>query len=179
MWAICNFILATGCRTSTLVEVRIGDLDFKAKKITYQHTKNKKAQIVPMSTTLRNVLKEYIRIWRSEVEDDAFLFANIGENRLTPDALRIAFRKFAKKRGVSKTSLHGLRHTFAREWVLNDGSMIGLQKMLGHNTLEMTRKYIKLFADDMAEDFDDYNPLDNLKKASSRKKNVTRSRDFD
>lgn len=177
MWAICNFILATGCRTSTLIEVRLGDLDFNAKKITYQHTKSKRAQIVPMSTTLRNVLKEYIRIWRSEAGEDGYLFANIGENRLTPDALRNAFRKYCIKRGVSKTSIHGLRHTFARQWVLNDGSMIGLQKMLGHSTLEMTRKYIKLFADDMADDFDDYNPLDNLKKSAQRRKNVVRSND--
>lgn len=175
MWAISNFILATGCRTSTLVEVRKGDVDFKTKRINYRHNKNHKAQTIPLSTTLANVLKEYIRVWRNNVDDDAYLFANIGEERLTPDALRIAFRKYTQLRGVDKTSIHGLRHTFAREWVINDGSMIQLQKMLGHSTLEMTRKYIRLFGDEMAESFDEHNPLDNLKKNASRRKVVTRN----
>lgn len=175
MWAICNFVLATGARTSTIINVRMGDLDFKGKKIIYGHTKNKKAQQINMSTSLSNVLKEFIRVWRSAANEDEYLFANIGNQQLTSNALRIAFRKYCIARQVEKTSIHGLRHTFARGWILNDGSMIGLQKMLGHRTLEMTRKYITLFSEDMQEGFDEYNPLDNLKKSSSRRKTITRN----
>lgn len=175
MWAICNFVLATGARTATIINVHMGDIDFKGKKVTYHHTKNKKAQVMNMSTSLANVLKEFIRVWRSTANEDDYLFANIGNQQLTDNALRTAFRKYCLARGVSKTSIHGLRHTFARGWILNDGSMIGLQKMLGHSTLEMTRKYISYFSEDMQENFDSYNPLDNLKKSSSRRKVITRN----
>ena len=176
-WAICNFILATGARTSSIINLQMKDIDLKKKKITYSHTKNKEAQIIPMSSKLQSVLKEYIRIWRAEATEDDYLFSNIGERQLSDNALRIAFRKYAEDRDVNKTSIHGLRHTFAREFILNDGSMIKLQRLLGHSSLEMTRRYIKLFAEDIEEGFDDINPLDNLGKSSSRKKTIKRAYD--
>ena len=175
-WAICNFILATGARTSSIINLQMKDVDLKRKKITYSHTKNKEAQIIPMSSKLQSVLKEYIRIWRADTTEDSYLFSNIGENFLTDNALRISFRKYAQDRGVSKTSIHGLRHTFAREFILRDGNMITLQRLLGHSTLEMTRRYIKIFSEDISEGFDDFNPLDNLGKNSSRKKLVRRTK---
>ena len=47
--------------------------------------------------------------------------------------------------------------------------------MLGHSTLDMTRKYVNLFNEDIKEDFDSYNPLDNLKKGAKRRQAVKRS----
>jgi len=47
-----------------------------------------------------------------------------------------------------------------------------LQQLLGHTTLEMTRKYVKLFGEDLCDDFEAFNPLDNLRKGKSRTKKV-------
>lgn len=150
-------------------------MQFGRREIILEQTKNKKAQIIPLSSSLETVLKEYIRVWRKEANPNSFLFCNVGEEQLTTNALRLSFAKYCKDRGVEKTSIHGLRHTFAKGWIKNNGNTFALQKMLGHSTLDMTRKYVNLFNEDIKEGFDSYNPLDNLKKGASRRKNVKRT----
>jgi integrase/recombinase XerD len=148
-WAICNWVLGTGNRASTICNVKIKDVDFRRSEIVLAHTKNKKAQTIPLSSSLATILKEYIRVWRKGVDSEAYLFCNVGEEKLTTNALRISFEKYCKDRECTHTSIHGLRHNFAKAWVKNNGNMFVLQKILGHSTLDMTRRYVKLFGEDL------------------------------
>lgn len=59
----------------------------------------------------------------------------------------MSFNKYAKDRGASKTSLHGLRHAFAKIWYENDGDVVQLSKVLGHSTLHMSQHYMNAYAD--------------------------------
>jgi len=114
-WAIVNWVLATGNRASTICSIKIKDLVFARREIILDgHTKNKKAQIIPMSSSLETVIKEYIRIWRKDANPTDFLFCNVGETKLTTNALRQSFAKYCHERGVEKSNIHGLRHSFAR-----------------------------------------------------------------
>ena len=176
-WAIINWVIGTGNRAATICDIQMGDVDFKNKEIILRHTKNKKAQIIPLSSSLATILKEYIKLWRFDCRADDWLFCNIGEEQLTTNALRKAFANFCNSRGVDKTNIHGLRHTFAKMWIKNNGSEIKLQKILGHSSLEMTRRYVRLFAEDIKEDFDDFSPLDTIKKSQKRTQSVKRSSD--
>lgn len=176
-WLIINWVLATGSRAATVCEVQIGDVDFKRKEITFRHTKNKKAQIIPLSSSLATILKEYMKLWRFDCRDTDWLFPNIGEEQLTTNALRKAFSRFCASRGVNKTNIHGLRHNFAKRWLENGGNMFKLQKILGHSTLDMTRRYVRLFAEDIKEDFDEFSPLDTFKKGQKRTKTIKRAED--
>lgn len=174
-WAIVNWILATGTRAGTITGVRLGDLNFSKKEITIRKTKTHKAYIIPMSTALSTVLKEYIKRWRATSDDDAFLFPNIGDEQLSVNALKQSIAKYNRMRGVEKTSAHMYRHTFAKRWVRGGGDPFRLQKMLGHSTLDMTRHYVNLYSEDLKEGFDEINPLDNIKKSASRTKRVSRT----
>lgn len=174
-WCIVNWVLATGCRAATICEVKIGDIDFKRKEIVLAHTKNKKAQIIPLSSSLATLLKEYIKLWRNGANEEEWLFPNIGEEQLTTNALRHSFSRYCKSRGVNKHNIHGLRHNFAKRWLENNGNMFKLQKILGHSTLDMTRRYVRLFAEDVKEDFDKFSPLDSFKKSGKRTQTVKRS----
>ncbi len=173
-WVIVNWVLATGNRCATVVDVRIGDIDFRRKEIHLAHTKNKKAQIIPLSSSLETVLKEYIKMWRHGADGECYLFPNVGEEKLTTNALQNSFAKYCKVRGCSHTNLHGLRHNFAKGWVKNNGNMYALQKILGHSTLDMTRKYVNLFSEDIKEDFDKFNPLDSIKRKQKRTQTIKR-----
>lgn len=175
MWCIVNWVLGTGNRAATICDVKISDINFAHKEITLAHTKNKKAQTIPLSSSLETVVKEYIRMWRKDAPVGAYLFCNIGEDKLTTNALRHSFSRYCDSRGVEKTNIHGLRHNFAKGWVRNNGNMFALQKILGHSSLDMTRKYVKMFSEDIKEDFDKFSPLDSIKRSTKRTQNVKRS----
>ena len=166
-WAIVNWVLGTGNRAATICDVRISDVSYAKKEIILHHTKNRKAQIIPLSSSLEVVLKEYIKMWRWDT-GDGWLFPNVGEEQLTTNALRLAFDRYCKNRGVNHANIHGLRHNFAKGWVQSNGNMFALQKILGHSSLDMTRKYVRLFAEDIKEDFDKFNTLDNIKRNARR-----------
>ena len=42
----------------------------------------------PLSKALAVVLKEYVRLWRSEATDEDYMFPNVGEEKLTVNALK-------------------------------------------------------------------------------------------
>ena len=174
-WAIVNWVLATGNRAQTICDVRMEDVSFRKKEIVLAHTKNKKAQIIPLSKSLETALNEYARIWRSDASEKDYLFPNIGEEQMTTNALRLSFSKYCKNRGVEHTSIHGLRHNFAKGWIMNDGNIFKLQKVLGHAGISMTRKYVRLYDADLKEDYDQFSPLDNIKKAKQRTRAVQRN----
>ena len=122
-----------------------------------------------MGREIQYVLKEYIKKFRSNAELTDYLFCDVGGEQLSETALTSSIRRYNQSRGVSNTSIHSLRHTFARQWLLKTGDVFRLQKILGHSTLEMTRRYTNLLGEDLKEDFEVFNPLDNLKRDKRHK----------
>lgn len=174
-WAMINWMLATGNRETTICNVRMCDINISEQEIIIQKTKNRKAQILPMSTELATVLKTFIREFRSDAEDEEYLFCNVAGEKLTENAMKIAIRAYNLKRQVHRTSIHAFRHTFAKHWIRNNGDVFRLQKMLGHSSLDMTRVYVNMFSSDLKEGFDDFSPLDKMVKKSGTKHKVKRA----
>lgn len=169
-WAIVNWILATGNRIETIVNVQMGDIHFGRDEILIREQKNKKATTIPLAATLKRALRKYIQKCRSNASDEKFLFCNITEEKLTTKALQSALYDYNRKRGVEKTSAHALRHTFAKIYIMNGGDVLRLQKILGHSTLEMTRHYVNLFGADLKKGYDDVVPLSGFVAQKGKKK---------
>lgn len=178
-WAIDCFILGTGCRIETVVNVTIGDIRFGRGEIAIRAQKSKKVGYVPMDRTLSNHLKKFISKCRAEATDNAWLFCNIYEEQLTTKALQSAMWDYHHKRGVNKTSPHALRHTFAKLYIMNGGDTFRLQKILGHSTLEMTRHYVNLFSGDLKKDYDDFSPLNTMARKMGAKERKVKKTDDD
>jgi integrase/recombinase XerD len=159
-WALVNYLLATANRISTVVNVRIGDLDFEGGYIIMSTTKNKKQQIIPMSQALREVLTEYLK-YRKGGQDD-YLFPTQWGQQMSVDSVKSAVKRYNQSRGVMKTSCHLFRNTFSKKYILSGGDIFRLQKILGHSDLTMVRQYVDMFSDDLQKDFNTLNPLDQL-----------------
>lgn len=169
-WAICCFVVGTGARLGTLVDIRMKDIDIKNGKVFYQHTKNKKLQTANLSPQLVKNLTEYIDMWRvANVDEDDYLFCNVSGEQLSKASLAQGYRQYTKDRGINKSNIHGLRHTFAREWFLNGGDVVQLSKILGHSTLAMSEHYMNIYADMAKDRFVQYNPLDNIARSGAKK----------
>ena len=83
-WAAINTFLATGIRASTLVNLRIGDVDFEHNTIHLAKLKNRKQQFVPLSQSLKTALTTYLKLW--EWDSDDYIFPSYSpQSILLPD----------------------------------------------------------------------------------------------
>lgn len=141
-WAIINFFIGTGCRINSLINVKINDVNFNTDTITLRVTKNKKQQVIPLSSTLKTVLRQYLRTWHNTPTD--YLFPNQYGEQLANNQVTHAINKYNKDRGVTKTSCHLFRHTFAHNYLIQGGDIFRLQQLLGHSTLDMVKIYANM-----------------------------------
>jgi len=81
---------------------------------------------------------------------------------MTRNAMQHTIARYNKKRGVSKTSIHAFRHTFAKHYITTGGDAFKLQRLLGHSTLDVTLNYVNLYSKDLKDGFDKHSILANL-----------------
>ena len=160
-----NYLLATGNRLNTVVNLKISDIDFDGGMIALTHTKNRKQQLVPLSATILRILQEYLKFRQGEANE--YLFCNQFGKQFTPDGLKNAVRGYNESRGVNKTSIHLFRHTFAKKWIMSGGDIFRLQKLLGHSSLDIVKEYVNIFGADLKVQYDAYNPLENVYRANN------------
>lgn len=168
-WVLICYLLGTGNRSNTVCNIKIKDLHFESHEVKLQTVKNKKQYIIPLSQTLERTLQKYLSFRGGEPND--YLFCNIYGKQLTSDALKNCIYKYNTKRGISKTSIHLFRHTFAKKWILNGGDIFRLQKILGHSSIDIVKEYVNMFGVDLQQNYAEFNPLDNMEcmKKSNRR----------
>lgn len=169
-WVFENYMLATGNRISTALNVRICDINFKDGTILLRKMKNRNQQIIPLSTALAEILTEYIQ-YRGGQPDD-YLFCNAYGEKASIRTFQQEVQRYNIKRNVNLTSVHAFRHTFARRYILNGGDAFRLQKILGHSDLTVTKQYIAMFGGDLKNNFDTVCPLDSINEEIRERKAI-------
>lgn len=69
----------------------------------------------------------------------------------------------ARMAGIRHIWPHLLRHTFGPMFLKNGGDVFHLQRLLGHSSLEMVRKYVLLADTDVMESHRRNSPVDRMK----------------
>jgi integrase/recombinase XerD len=142
--AMILLLLRTGMRIGELLNTRMSDINIKEKKILiYEGEKNYIGRVVYFSEDAKVALDAWLKERNQKVE---FLFYGPKGKALGYPAARIAFIKYLEKAGLSHKgyTMHCLRHTYATD-LLNAGMPLEcLSKLLGHTSLEVTRRYARL-----------------------------------
>lgn len=160
-WVIENLLINCGCRAATVRNFLIEDVDLDGRTIFARHMKNGKPQPLPLCTEMVNILQEYLTYREGEPED--YLFPNETNQQMTINGLRCSIQRYNLNRGVSKTSTHLFRHTFAKKYLIDcGGDAFTLQKILGHSTLDMTKHYCAIYNSDLTKNFDKLSPLSQM-----------------
>lgn len=82
--------------------------------------------------------------------NEAMFVTRIGYRRMTHTNIQYTVRNTARLAGISKlVTPHKLRHSFATNFLHNNGNMRHLQVMLGHRSLETTMVYAHVVDNDL------------------------------
>ena len=155
-YAIISFMLATGARPATLAFIGLEDVDFKTQRITYTHMKTKDVVVAYMSDALKRVLQKYLKLWKLH----EWLFPSVSGGQGSTEMYHQAFVKYCTDRGVRRTDMYSLRHTFAANYAEKTKNPFKLKQVLGHKTLAMSSKYVRLFAEDVEDGYEAASVLD-------------------
>lgn len=138
---IAVLCLSTGARWGEAMKLKREHVI--ENKVRFTYTKTGKARIVPISPEVADLICK---------NKKGLLFSGV-KYSLFRQLLKEAKPSLPKGQAV-----HSLRHTFATHFMMNGGSIITLQKILGHGSLMQTLTYAH-FAPDFLQDAISYNPL--------------------
>jgi len=142
--ALFLLLLRTGIRIGEALGLRLNDLDIRGRKVhLYEGGKNSMGRVVYLSDDALFALKLWLR---RRDKNKEFVFYGQGHGHLCYSTGRYLFVKYLKKAGIDQNgyTVHCLRHTFASE-LLNAGMRLEcLQQLLGHQDIEVTRRYARL-----------------------------------
>jgi len=142
--AMILVLLRTGMRIGELLRTRVSDVHLAERKILlWVGEKNRTGRVVYLSEDAC----EAVRAWDQKRDaHKPLLFYAQGRSSMSYTGARTLFGNYLKKANLSQKgySLHCLRHTCATE-LLNAGMRLEcLQQLLGHSTVEQTRRYARL-----------------------------------
>ncbi len=155
--ALLLFLLDTGVRATELSELKICDLQDGHVRV---FGKGAKEREIPLSRRVYKALSDYLA-QRGKLSPKSPLFAVPEGGPISRYALRKLVVRIANRAGVSDVHPHRFRHTFALLYLRNGGDAISLQKLLGHSTLDMVKKYVELADDDIQEIHRRASPVEN------------------
>jgi len=142
--AMITVLLRTGMRIGELLNTKMPDLHLKDRRIDiYEGEKNRLGRVVYLSDDAVSALKVWLTMRDPHKE---FLFYAQSKTSMSYSTARQLFVNYLTKAGLAYKgySLHALRHTFASE-LLNAGMRIEcLQPLMGHTSLDVTRRYARL-----------------------------------
>ena len=157
--ALVLLMVDTGARRGEVCALNWQDVDIATGLIRIVEGKGGKTRSVVVGVKTRRALLAY----RREVDSEPAkpLFQTSDGFRLLEMGVRSVMVRLSQKTGV-QVSPHALRRTFATLSLKAGMNPLHLQALLGHTTLEMTRRYIQMVDDDLVEAHREYGPIDNI-----------------
>jgi integrase/recombinase XerD len=156
-------LLDTGLRLSEALNLKLSDIDLSQGFVRVVG-KGSKERFVPIGESVKVVLHRYLMRRMTVTNAGDWLFTTTLATKLTKRQAHMRLSLWAKKAGIEgvRVSPHSLRFTFVRKWLQSGGDSIVLQRILGHQTTQMTSYYARLFATDLKDAHKRHSPIDAL-----------------
>ena len=158
--AIILFLTDTGVRAEELCSIKVRHVDKKLMRVKV-FGKGAKDRYVSFSSRTAQALWRYLAS-RENVQDDQYLFASRGSSgQLNRSRLLKMLVSIGNRAGVKGVNTHRFRHLFAIQYLRNRGDAYTLQRLLGHSTLDMVKRYLSIVQADIDDAYKGASPVGN------------------
>lgn len=144
---VVRFLAATGARVSELVQIKIEHV-----KVGYYDIYSKGGKIRRLFIPKK--LREETKIWLSENKrESGYLFLNRYGERITTRGISQQLKNYAEKYGLNTKVVypHSFRHRFAKNFLEKYNDISLLADLMGHESIETTRIYLRRTAAEQQE----------------------------
>ena len=159
---IIEIMYSCGLRVSELTEMKISNIFFDESLIKILGKGNKE-RFIPLSSTAKKLLYNYITYNRKNLSQDKqsidIVFLNNRGKKLTRVMVYNIINDAALEAKINKKiSPHTLRHSFATHLIENGADIISIQKMMGHENVVTTEKYLHVNKKHLVETLIKFHP---------------------
>lgn len=134
-------VYGCGLRVSEVVVLKVRDIDGERGLLRIEQAKGAKDRLVILSPALLSHLRHYWSVYRPR--DWLFPRQFRPEQHLGVSAAQRVFSQAKKRSGVAKVGgIHSLRHAYATQQLAHGMPVHELQRLLGHNSLQSTVRYV-------------------------------------
>ena len=120
--------------------LRWSDIDLGRGLIILQETKNDKRRVLALVGHAAELVRERGRVRRLDTD---LLFPSF-VNPHKPVDLRFPWEAALKQAGIEDFRWHDLRHSAASYLAMNGATLAEIAEVLGHKTLQMVKRYVRL-----------------------------------
>ena len=136
--AMLAMIYSCGLRRSELLSLTKFDVDSKRMVVIIRMAKGKKDRIVPLSTKILALLRDYYKSYNPK----EFLFEGQSGGKYSEKSLENVLKQSLFKARIEKpVTLHWLRHSYATHLLENGTDLRYIQDLLGHKSSKTTEIY--------------------------------------
>jgi integrase/recombinase XerD len=149
----------TGMRVSEVTHLKVWQIDSKRMQVIVQQAKGKKDRITTLSPVLLVMLREYFRVFKPK--KNGYLFCGQQPDEpYSSRSLQQVLQNAKQKAGILKPGgVHALRHSFATHLLDRGTDVTIIMKLLGHNDIKTTLRYLHVTNRDVLQII---SPLDQL-----------------
>jgi integrase/recombinase XerD len=150
---------SAGLRVSEVISLKTFNIDSKRMTILVEQAKGKKDRLVTLSPVMLVMLRDYATDYKPD--NKGFLFeGQLKGSSYSTRSLQEILQAAKKKAGILRPgSIHSLRHSFATHLLEKGTDVTMIQKLLGHNDLKTTLRYLHTTNRDLLKIM---SPLDDL-----------------
>lgn len=156
---VIKILLGTGIRLGEMQGLKWSDVNNTYLTV---FGKSRKQETVPLSKKVYDELMDWKRYQNSYFDSEIdCVFVDRSGVQLSYEACKGIFKGLQSSLGFKdvRLSAHTFRHTFAQRYVLAGGDIFSLQKILRHQNISMTEKYVSMWGLALNEQNEKYNPL--------------------
>lgn len=136
----------TGLRIGEITKLKKENVIIKNDEctISVKEAKGNKNRLVPLGKHGISIMKEYLEL--NPKKDGEYLFESKAGEHIKEQSIR----KYTRSMGIDDLSPHVLRHTYATMLLRGGMDLKQLQKILGHESIKTTQRYLHPTTEDLS-----------------------------
>lgn len=149
---IISLLYSSGIRLSEFISLDRNSIQQRCFTVV---GKGSKLRLCFIDERTEHLMNEYLKTRKDDCP--ALVVSNLYKQRMTASNVQLLIRNTAKRAGINKiVTPHVFRHSFATNFISNNGGIKPLSELLGHKSLDTTSIYTHIINNELSKQYEQF-----------------------